>query len=247
VTHAAIEVEGLEFAYPDGRVALRGVDLSIGGGERVALLGPNGAGKTTLALHFNGILEPRSGSVTVGGLPVVEANLREVRRKVGLVFQDSNDQLFMPTVEEDVAFGPANFGASGEDLERHVGDALAAVGASGLAGRPAHHLSGGERRRAALATVLSMDPNVLVFDEPTSDLDGAGRRELAATLGSLSLTQVIITHDLSLALELCPRSVLMNEGTIVADRPTRELLGDSDLLAETGMELPYGFSLDVAP
>jgi cobalt transport protein ATP-binding subunit len=240
----AIDVAGLEFAYPDGRVALRGVDLRIGAGERVALLGPNGAGKTTLALHLNGILEPRSGSVTVGGLPVVEANLREVRRRVGLVFQDSNDQLFMPTVEEDVAFGPANFGVSGDELERQVGEALDAVGATELAGRPAHHLSGGERRRAALATVLSMDPDVLVFDEPTSDLDGAGRRELASTLGSLSLTQVIITHDLSLALELCPRSVIMNEGTIVADGATRELLGEAYLLKEVGMEMPYGFTLD---
>jgi cobalt transport protein ATP-binding subunit len=240
----AVDVVNLEFAYPDGRVALRGVDLRIGAGERVALLGPNGAGKTTLALHLNGILEPRSGSVTVGGLPVVEANLREVRRRVGLVFQDSNDQLFMPTVEEDVAFGPANFGVSGEELERQVGEALDAVGATQLAGRPAHHLSGGERRRAALATVLSMDPDVLVFDEPTSDLDGAGRRELASTLGSLSLTQVIITHDLSLALELCPRSVIMNEGTIVADGATRELLGEAHLLKEVGMEMPYGFTLD---
>ena len=243
---AAIEVAGLEFAYPDGRVALRGVDLSVGAGERVAVLGPNGAGKTTLALHLNGILEPRSGSVTVGGLPVVEANLRQVRRMVGLVFQDSNDQLFMPTVEQDVAFGPANSGVSGQELEQQVDDALAAVGATELAGRPAHHLSGGERRRAALATVLSMSPGVLVFDEPTSDLDGAGRRELAATLGSLSLTQLIITHDLSLALELCPRSILIDGGTIVADRPTREMLGDADLLSESGMELPYGFSLDTA-
>ena len=242
---AAIDVVGLDFAYPDGRVALRGVDLSISAGERVAVLGPNGAGKTTLALHLNGILAPRSGSVAVGGLPVVEANLGEVRRKLGLVFQDSNDQLFMSTVAEDVAFGPANFGVSGQELERQVGDALAAVGAAELAGRPAHHLSGGERRRAALATVLSMNPDVLVFDEPTSDLDGAGRRELATTLGSLTLTQVIITHDLSLALELCPRSILMNDGAIVADRPTRELLGDSDLLSGGGMELPYGFSLDV--
>ncbi|HJS71476.1 MAG TPA: ABC transporter ATP-binding protein [Acidimicrobiia bacterium] len=243
---AAIEVAGLEFAYPDGRVALRGVDLSVGAGERVAVLGPNGAGKTTLALHLNGILEPRSGSVTVGGLRVVEANLRQVRRMVGLVFQDSNDQLFMPTVEQDVAFGPANSGVSGQELEQQVDDALAAVGATELAGRPAHHLSGGERRRAALATVLSMSPGVLVFDEPTSDLDGAGRRELAATLGSLSLTQLIITHDLSLALELCPRSILIDGGTIVADRPTREMLGDADLLSESGMELPYGFSLDTA-
>jgi cobalt transport protein ATP-binding subunit len=241
---AGIEIQGLEFAYPDGRSALDGVDLSVGPGERVALLGPNGAGKTTLALHLNGIHLPQGGTVAIGGTPVVEENLAEIRRRVGLVFQDSNDQLFMPTVREDVAFGPANFGVSGNDLEQRVESALDAVGASQLADRPAHHLSGGERRRAALATVLSMEPDVLVFDEPTSDLDGVGRRELAATLRPLDMTQVIITHDLSLALELCPRSVVMRDGRMVSDSSTRDLLGDSDLLDEVGMELPYGFRLD---
>jgi cobalt transport protein ATP-binding subunit len=241
---AAIEIQGLEFAYPDGRLALDGIDLSIGAGERVAVLGPNGAGKTTLALHLNGIHLPRKGRVVVGGAPVVEENLAEIRRRVGMVFQDSNDQLFMPSVREDVAYGPANFGIAGQELESRVESSLAAVGASELANRPAHHLSGGERRRAALATVLSMEPDVLVFDEPTSDLDGVGRRELAATLRPLDMTQVIITHDLSLALELCPRSIVMREGRIVSDTSTRELLGDSELLAEVGMELPYGFRLD---
>lgn len=244
---ARVVVESLEFAYPDGRVALNGVDLVVEPGERVAILGPNGAGKTTLALHINGIHEPAAGSVTVGALPVVEENLAEIRRRVGLVFQDSNDQLFMPNVGEDVAFGPANLGLTGKDLEHRVEEALSAVGGADLAGRPSHHLSGGERRRAALATVLSMEPDVLVFDEPSSDLDGAGRRELVATLGPLPMTQVIITHDLPLALELCPRSLIMRGGRIVADGATGELLADRHLLEENGLELPYGFRLDTTP
>ena len=237
----AVSIKDLEFAYPDGRMALHGVDLEIAGGERVALLGPNGAGKTTLALHLNGILEPRSGTISVSGVPVVEDNYREVRRMVGLVFQDTNDQLFMPTVREDVAFGPANLGHKGEALDERVDEALAVVSGSEFADRAPHHLSGGERRRAALATVLSMDPDVLVFDEPTSGLDPAGRRELIQTLSDLPMTQLVITHDLPLALELCPRSVIMNAGRVVADVTTSDLLGDPRLLADNRLELPYGF------
>lgn len=244
---AAVVVSGLEFAYPDGRVALKGVDLVVEAGERLAILGPNGSGKTTLALHLNGIHEPSSGSVTIGDLSVVDANLREIRRRVGLVFQDSNDQLFMPDVGEDVAFGPANLGLSGAELTEKVSQALTVVGGSELADRPSHHLSGGERRRAALATVLAMDPDVLVFDEPSSDLDGAGRRELVAALASLPMTQIIISHDLPLALELCPRSAIMRDGRIVADGPTRELLADPGLLEENRLELPYGFTLGTPP
>ena len=243
---AEVRVSGVEFSYPDGRPALRGVDLVVGAGERVAILGPNGAGKTTLALHLNGIHMPSSGTVIIGETAVVESNLTEVRRRVGLVFQDSNDQLFMPRVRDDVAFGPANLGVTGAELEQRVRSSLAAVGGEDLADRPAHHLSGGERRRAALATVLAMDPDVLVFDEPSSDLDGAGRRELVSALLSLDLTQIVITHDLPLALELCPRAVIMREGTIVADGETRALLADADLLAENRLELPFGFQL-VAP
>jgi cobalt/nickel transport system ATP-binding protein len=240
---ARVRVTGVEFSYPDGRAALRGVDLVVEAAERVAVLGPNGAGKTTLALHLNGIYIPSSGTVSIGDAPVVEGNLTEVRRRVGLVFQDSNDQLFMPKVRDDVAFGPANLGVTGAELEVRVRSALAAVGGEALADRPAHHLSGGERRRAALATVLAMDPDVLVFDEPSSDLDGAGRRELVTALLSLDLTQIVITHDLPLALELCPRAVIMREGRIVADGDTRGLLADADLLAENRLELPYGFEL----
>ena len=236
-------VSGLEFTYPDGRVALKGVDLVVGSGERVAVLGPNGAGKTTLALHLNGIHRPEAGSVRVGDLAVIEENLPEIRRRVGLVFQDSNDQLFMPNVGEDVAFGPANLGLGGSELEQRVEEALSAVGGTELAGRPSHHLSGGERRRAALATVLAMEPDVLVFDEPSSDLDGSGKRELVAALARLTMTQVVITHDLPLALELCPRAVIMNDGRVVADGLIREILGDANLLEENRLELPYGFVL----
>lgn len=238
-----VRIEGLEFAYPDGRVALKGVDLTVEAGERVAVLGPNGAGKTTLALHLNGIHRPTAGTVTIGETPVVEENLAEIRKAVGLVFQDANDQLFMPNVGEDVAFGPANLGLADAELEQRVKEALAAVGGEELTNRPAHHLSGGERRRAALATVLAMEPEVLVFDEPSSDLDGAGRRELVTTLAPLPMTQIIITHDLPLALELCPRAVIMRDGRIVADGNTRSLLADGRLLAENRLELPFGFTL----
>jgi cobalt/nickel transport system ATP-binding protein len=244
---ADLVVHGLEFAYPDGTPALRGVDLEIEAGERVAILGPNGAGKTTLALHLNGILESGTGTIAVGGLPVIESNYAEVRRRVGLVFQDPNDQLFMPSVREDVAFGPANLGFSGEQLERTVDQALAVVAGAEFAHRPPHHLSGGEKKRAALATVLAMEPDVLVFDEPSSGLDPAGRRELIGTLTDLPMTQLVITHDLPFALELCPRAVIVNEGRVVADGLTLELLRDDDLLATNRLELPYGFSLVESP
>ncbi|MGH3651283.1 MAG: energy-coupling factor ABC transporter ATP-binding protein [Acidimicrobiia bacterium] len=241
---AGIVVAGVEFTYPDGQVALKGADLSVDPGERVALLGPNGAGKTTLALHLNGILTPSSGSISVGDLEVIERNLLEIRRRVGLVFQDSNDQLFMPSVWEDVAFGPANLGLAGEELGERVRAALAAVDGSEFAARPPHHLSGGEKRRASLATVLAMDPDVLVFDEPSAGLDPGGRRELISTLQAQPITQIVITHDLPLALELCPRALIMRDGQVVADGPTTSLLADQEVLSANRLELPYGFSLD---
>lgn len=239
----AIEIKGVEFAYPDGRVALAGVDLTVQEGERVALLGPNGAGKTTLALHLNGILIASAGSISVAGLELTESNLAEIRRRVGLVFQDSNDQLFMPTVREDVAFGPANLGMGGTMLDQTVTSALETVGGVEFADRPPHHLSGGEKRRASLATVLAMEPQILVFDEPSSGLDPAGRRELITTLQALPMTQVVITHDIPLALELCPRSVIMNAGRVVGSGVTKDLLADRELLASNRLELPFGISL----
>jgi cobalt/nickel transport system ATP-binding protein len=239
----SLHVEGLAFAYPDGRRALDGVDLTVHRGERVALLGPNGAGKTTLVLHLNGILTAGSGAVAVGGLPVERRTVHEVRRRVGVVFQDPDDQLFMPTVAEDVAFGPANFGVRGDALRARVDAALEAVGMAAHRDRSPLHLSGGQRRRAALATVLACEPEVLVLDEPSSNLDPVARRELADVLLGLGTTILLVTHDLPYALQLCPRSVVLDGGRVVADGPTRELLSDPDLLARHRLELPYGFAV----
>jgi cobalt/nickel transport system ATP-binding protein len=241
--HPSLDVRGLAFAYPDGHQALFGVDLRIEPGERVALLGPNGAGKTTLVLHLNGILTAGSGSVAVAGLPVTKAHLREIRRRVGVVFQDPDDQLFMPTVGEDVAFGPANFGVTGPALAARVDTALATVGMAAHRDRSPLHLSGGQRRRVALATVLACEPEILVLDEPSSNLDPVARRELAEVLLGLGTTMLMVTHDLPYALQLCPRSVVIDDGVVVADGPTRALLADADLLRRHRLELPFGFAL----
>jgi cobalt/nickel transport system ATP-binding protein len=238
-----LDVRGLAYAYPGGHQALFGVDLHVHAGERVALLGPNGAGKTTFALHLNGILTPGRGSVTVSGLPVTGDSLLEVRRRVGIVFQDPDDQLFMTTVRDDVAFGPANLGVRGAELDARVAEALRAVGVEDLAGRAPHHLSFGQRRRVAIATVLAMRPEILVLDEPSSNLDPTSRRELADILRSLDVTVLMVTHDLPYAVELCERSVILSEGTVVADGPTRAVLADGELMARHRLELPVGFSI----
>ncbi len=245
----SLEVSGLAFAYPDGHQALFGVDLTVARGERVALLGPNGAGKTTLVLHLNGILEGGAGSVKVAGLPVAKKNLAEIRRRVGIVFQDPDDQLFMPTVREDVAFGPAASGMRGAELEERVMGALAQVGMAEYADRPPHHLSFGQRRRVAVATVLSMSPEILVLDEPSSNLDPASRRELADVLRGLDVTVLMVTHDLPYALELCGRSVILSDGVIAADGATVDVLSDGALMRAHRLELPFGFdpSSTVAP
>jgi cobalt/nickel transport system ATP-binding protein len=244
-------------------VALRGIDLTVPRGERVAVLGPNGAGKTTFVLHLNGILHAGTapslngggaghngggsgGTVTVAGMTVDakdRACLKEVRRRVGIVFQDPDDQLFMPTVGEDVAFGPANLGLRGDELRERVDEALGAVGMAEHRARAPHHLSFGQRRRVAVATVLAMRPEILVLDEPSSNLDPASRRELAAILRSLPVTVLMVTHDLPYALELCPRSVILDDGRIAADGPTRELLADAGLLAQHRLELPFGYTV----
>ena len=236
-----LDVQGLAFAYPDGHQALFGVDLHVHEGERVALLGPNGAGKTTLVLHLNGILTAGAGSVTVSGLPVAKEHLKEIRRRVGIVFQDPDDQLFLGTVRQDVAFGPANLGLKGAALDRRVMEALEQVGMADFVDRPPHHLSYGQRRRVAVATVLAMEPEILVLDEPSSNLDPASRRELADILRSLDVTVLMVTHDLPYALELCPRSVVLSEGVVVADRPTFDVLTDEALMGAHRLELPWGF------
>ncbi|MDH3682233.1 MAG: energy-coupling factor ABC transporter ATP-binding protein [Acidimicrobiia bacterium] len=243
MSHHSIVVDDLAYSYPDGTSALTGVSFVLEPGERVALLGANGAGKTTLALHLNGLLTPERGTVRVAGLPVEEPHLMEVRRRVGIVFQDPDDQLFMPTLAEDVAFGPANLGLAGVELERCIDDALDAMGLLELRHRAPHHLSFGQRRRAAVATVLSMRPDILVFDEPTSNMDQAGRREFAEVLETLDVTMLTITHDVSHALRTCPRAIVMSGGRIVADGPTAELLANEQLLAANRHELPYGLGL----
>jgi cobalt/nickel transport system ATP-binding protein len=239
----SLEVSGLAFAYPDGHQALYGVDLRIERGERVALLGPNGAGKTTLVLHLNGVHRAGRGTVRVGGLDVTKEHLQEVRRRVGIVFQDPDDQLFMPTVGDDVAFGPANFGVVEPELSLRVKEALDAVAMTDLADRSPMHLSGGQRRRVALATVLACDPEILVLDEPSSNLDPVARRELAEVLLGLDRTMLMVTHDLPYALQLCPRAVVIDDGVVVRDAPTREVLADTAFLRAHRLELPFGFAL----
>jgi cobalt/nickel transport system ATP-binding protein len=236
-----LDVRGLAYAYPDGHQALYGVDLHVHRGERVALLGPNGAGKTTLVLHLNGILTAGAGTVSVSGLPVAKQNLAEIRRRVGIVFQDPDDQLFMPTVRDDVAFGPANLGLRGDDLEQRVLASLEQVGMAEYVDRPPHHLSFGQRRRVAVATVLAMEPEILVLDEPSSNLDPASRRELAEILTSLDVTVLMVTHDLPYAFELCPRSVVLSDGAVVADGATYDVLTDHTLMSAHRLELPFGF------
>ena len=242
----SLEIKELAFAYPDGNQALYGVNLSVQKGERVALLGPNGAGKTTLVMHMNGIPPPSHGSIHVAGQLVDSKNkesIKEIRAKVGIVFQDPDDQLFMPTVGEDVAFGPYNMGKRGSELAAIVDDALNLVGMLEFKDRPPHHLSFGQRRRVAVATVLAMKPEILVLDEPSSNLDPASRRELADILRSLEITMVMVTHDLPYAYELCARSVILKGGVIVADGSTHEILTNSALLSANRLELPVGFSI----
>ena len=235
-----VEVTGLRYVHPDGTRALDGVDLTIERGERIAILGPNGAGKTTLTLHLNGLLPVQEGSVRVAGMEVAD-HLSEVRRRVGLVFQDPDDQLFLGTVHDDVAFGPANLGLRGQDLEERVEQALAAVGMTDVAAKPPHHLSGGERRRVAIATVLAMEPDVLVLDEPSAGMDPVSVHALAQVLARLPVTLVVVTHDLPFALQTCGRSVVMDRGRIVARRDTGSLLTDNRLMAAHRLALPFGW------
>jgi cobalt/nickel transport system ATP-binding protein len=229
---------GVSHRYPDGTLALDGIDLTVSEGETVALLGPNGAGKSTLLLHLNGVLRPVEGCVRVEGVEITEDTVRHVRARVGMVFQDPDDQLFMTTLYDDVAFGPLNMGLSRDEVDERVHRALHAVGLAEAASRPAQHLSFGQRKRAALATVLSMEPPVLVLDEPTSNLDPRARREMAALLRSLSATKVLATHDMGLAAYLCARGVVVDEGRIAADGPMPVLMADAALLEKHGLEGP---------
>jgi len=235
-----IEVKGLRFAYHDGREALRGVDLTVCRGEKVALVGSNGAGKSTLMLHLNGILSDKDGhaSVQVMGKSLTKENLGQVRAQVGVVFQDADDQLFSPTVLEDVAFGPLHMGLPEAEVRRRVAWALEQVGMGDYAGRVSHHLSIGEKKRVAIATVLSMQPELLVLDEPSAGLDPRARRGLINLLRDLPQTILVSTHDMRLVAELFPRVVIMDQGLVVADGPTATLLDDEALLEAHGLERP---------
>ncbi len=240
-----LEVRDLRFRYPDGSEALRGVSFAIGDGERVGLVGPNGAGKSTLLWHLNGLLPEThraDGPVRVGGRPISDAHLDAVRRQVGLVFQDPDDQLFCPTVYEDVAFGPEQLGLAKADLDGRVRTALAQVGLVGYERRAPHHLSGGEKRRVCLAGVLACAPSILVLDEPTGDLDPRGRRELKALLRTIPTTMLIASHDLELIAELCTRTLVLDGGRIVADGPSADVLGDEALMLAHGLERPHCLS-----
>lgn len=241
----SVQVTDLHYAYPDGNKALNGVTLTINKGERVALLGPNGAGKTTLVMQLNGILSPTSGSVSIADYQLDTQNkeiIRKVRERVGIVFQDPDDQLFMPTVMEDVAFGPSNMGLPADEIERRSLAALEMVGMVPLKDRAPHHLSFGQRRRVAVATVLAMEPEILILDEPSSNLDPASRRELSEILLGLDVTILMVTHDLPYAFELCERSLILNQGKIVADNSTQNILRDAQLLHSNRLELPKGFT-----
>jgi cobalt/nickel transport system ATP-binding protein len=238
ITSRWIDIEHLHFSYPDGFEALRGLDLTVARGEKVALVGPNGAGKSTLMLHLNGIHAPSHGTVRIAGTVVDRSTVGAIRAQVGLVFQDPDDQLFSPTVFEDVAFGPIHMGVQKEEIHERVERALRSVGMSGFERRVPHRLSLGQRKRVALATVLTMDPSILAFDEPSAGLDPRGRRELIDLLDGLAQTLVVSTHDMRLVDEIFARTVVMDEGHIVADGPTREILTDDALLKTHGLERP---------
>lgn len=267
----AVRIDGLAFSYPDGRAALRGIDIVIEAGDCVALVGPNGAGKSTLLWHLNGLLPAKldrsglslghghghasgsSGSggrsassgprVWIDGLEVATKNIREVRRKVGLLFQDPDDQLFCPSVLEDVAFGPLNLGLKPREAHALALECLTRVELVGLADRPPHHLSLGERKRVCLAGVLACSPTVLALDEPTANLDPRSRRRLLNLIRTLDATKLIATHDLEMVVELCPRTILLDGGRVVADGPSTELLSDKELLEAHGLEVPLSLSL----
>jgi cobalt/nickel transport system ATP-binding protein len=238
MSHHIVEVKNLQHVYPDGTVALNGVSFRITHGESVALIGANGAGKSTLLLHLNGYLSPTSGDVRIGDLPLTSSTLPEIRRTVGMVFQEPDDQLFMPTVFDDVAFGPLNLGLPSAEVEQRVIRALERVGAAHLQNKPPYRLSAGEKKRVAIATVLSMSPDILVMDEPTNGLDPHARRQLLALLADFRHTKIFTSHDLDMVLELCPRTIVLNNGMVEADGPTSDIFRDEALLARCRLERP---------
>ncbi|MDR1775094.1 MAG: energy-coupling factor ABC transporter ATP-binding protein [Actinomycetes bacterium] len=234
----AIELRGLSYAYPDGTAALDNLSVTIRHTERVALLGPNGAGKSTLIGHLNGITQAQTGTVLIDDEPITPATLKSVRERVGIVFQDPDDMLFMTTIYDDVAFGPRNMGLTADTVDSRVQQTLAAVGLDALLQKPGMHLSFGQKKRAALASVLSMQPAILVLDEPTSNLDPRARRAMIDFLKQLDVTLLLATHDLDLAWELTSRALVLDAGHLVADGPTHDLMRDADLMRTHGLDTP---------
>ncbi len=244
MSHHFLRFKDVHYRYPDGYEALRGVSFEITHGQKVAVVGANGAGKSTLLLHADGFLMPSSGEVDVGGMTLSHGTLPHIRRSVGFVFQDSDNQLFMPTVAQDVAFGPCNMGLAPEQIESRVCAALSAVDALHLRDRAPYTLSGGQKKRVAIATVLSMEPSVLVMDEPTSNLDSVSRRRIIELIRGFTHTTVIATHDLDMVAELCPRTMVMHRGKIVADDSTDRIFADAGLLAACGLEPPRAVAMN---
>lgn len=238
MSHHIVQVTDIRHTYHDGTQALKGVSFRITHGESVAIVGANGAGKSTLLLHLNGYLAPSAGSVRIGDIPLTRETLPEIRRTVGMVFQDPDDQLFMPTVSEDVAFGPFNLGLPHDEVDARVTRALQTVGVEHLKNKPPYRLSGGEKRRVAIASVLSMSPDILVMDEPTTGLDPFARRSLIGLMKEFRHTKIITSHDLDMVLDLCERTIVLHDGMVRADGPTMEIFGNDELLAECRLEKP---------
>jgi cobalt/nickel transport system ATP-binding protein len=239
-TQPAIAIDGLDYTYPDGKRALHQLRLQVAAGETVGLVGPNGAGKTTLFLCMAGVLSAQAGSLQVAGLdPRQPANRRQLPARLGIIFQNSDDQLFSTTVGDDVAFGPLNLGLAADEVRRRVTEALAHVGLAGFEERVPFHLSGGEKRRAALAGVLAMQPEILLLDEPSMFLDPRGRRELIGLLNELAITKIIASHDLEMILDTCKRVVVLDQGTFVAEGQADQVLSDRELMEAHGLEVPY--------
>lgn len=238
MSHHIVEFQNVHFQYPDGTAALNGISLKITHGESVGIVGANGSGKSTLLMHTNGYLLPHAGTITIGDFQLDKKTRQEIRKKVGLIFQNPDDQLFMPTVFDDVAFGPLNLGLSPERVSETVQEALETVGCSALRDKPPHHLSGGQKSAVAIASIIAMQPDILVMDEPASHLDPKSRRALINLLRHFHHTKIIASHDLDLILDICRRCIIIKEGRVVADGRTEEILSDSQLLEENNLELP---------
>lgn len=241
MSHHIVEAKELAYTYPDGNMALKNISFLITHGESVALVGANGAGKSTLLMHLNGHLLPTEGNLRIGDFPLTKETVHNIRRSVGMVFQDSDDQLFMPTVYDDVAFGPLNMGFPADIVDERVKTTLETVGMTHLINRPTHRLSGGEKRSVAIATVLSMSPDILVMDEPTSNLDPKARRRLIELLKGFRHTKIIATHDLDMALDLCERTIVIKKGEVIADGKSVDILNDVGILSESNLEKPLRF------